>query len=144
MDISSSSFFTFFTIAPLDCFLRNVSTRFFKLSNSSDEFDETTDDEQILATDDRNDQWERWMRHVIDYRRQIVAVSSQNDLQQSRRRRRQRERRRDAGQRRHCRHVDQQQPDDRDADDAELNVSVPMRFVCPTARRRATAAGETS
>lgn len=93
-------------------------------SNFPGEFNEATRGRQILATHDRDDQRKQRFGYVIG-RGQDAAVSAENDFQQTRRR--QREQQRLAEQRCHRRHVDQQQHDVRDADDAELNShSVPI------------------
>lgn len=49
------------------------------------EFDETADGHQVLAANDRDDQrgvQRRCTDHVVD-RRQVAAVSAQDDLQQT-------------------------------------------------------------
>uniref|UniRef100_A0A2S2PXZ1 Uncharacterized protein n=1 Tax=Sipha flava TaxID=143950 RepID=A0A2S2PXZ1_9HEMI len=84
------------------------------------EFDEATDDHQVLATHDRHNQRVQWYGHVVD-RGQSVTIPAQNDFQQTRRNRR--KRRSYVGQQHHGRRADQQQQDDHDVDGAELNVS---------------------
>lgn len=71
--------------------------------NFSGEFDETTDEKEVLAAYDRDDQREQRRYRYVVARGQVTA---QNNFQQTRRR--QREWRRGHGQRRCRRHVDQQ------------------------------------